>query len=188
MDERELVSLIEQQVASSIGHWGAGWGISGTGLGTPIQRTSLADQRANALIYYERQPFGNELEGESQVVSSDVFDTVEGMLPALLKIFTASDDVVEFEPNGPEDEAQARQQTEVVNYVMMRQNNGFLNLYEWFKDALIQNNGIVKYWWDEKQTKAKETYRGLSEKQMDELLEGEGGSTVELLEHEEVED
>src|SRR6185295_4166026 len=129
LGERELVSLIEQQVASSIGHWGAGWGISGSGLGGPAQRTSLADQRATALTYYERQPFGNEVEGESQVVSSDVFDTVEGMLPTLLRIFTASDDVVEFEPNGQEDEEQAKQQTEVVNYVMMRQNNGFLVLY-----------------------------------------------------------
>lgn len=188
MTERELVSLIEQQVSQSIGHWGAGWGISGTGLGTPIQRTSLADQRANALCYYERQPLGNEVEGESQVVASDVFDTVEGMLPALLRIFTASDDVVEFEPNGPEDEEQAKQQTEVTNYVLMRQNNGFLVLYEWFKDALIQNNGIVKYWWDEKQTKSKEEYRGLSEKQFQDLLKGDGGSEVELLSDEIVPD
>ena len=76
LGERELVSLIEQSVSTSIGHWGAGWGISGSNLGTPINRSSLADQRATALTYYERQPFGNEVEGESQVVSSDVFDTV----------------------------------------------------------------------------------------------------------------
>ena len=188
LGERELVSLIEQQVATSIGHWGAGWGISGSNLGTPITRTSLADQRANALMYYERMPFGNEVDGESQVVASDVFDTVEGMLPTLLKIFTASDDVVEFEPNGPEDEEQAKQQTEVVNFVMMRQNNGFLVLYEWFKDALIQNNGIIKYWWEDKESIAKEEYRGLSQKQMEDLLEGEGGAKVELLSHEEIED
>ena len=188
LGERELVSLIEQQVSTSIGHWGAGWGISGSNLGTPVTRTSLADQRANALMYYERMPFGNEVDGESQVVASDVFDTVEGMLPTLLRIFTASDDVVEFEPNGAEDEEQAKQQTEVVNYVMMRQNNGFLILYEWFKDALIQNNGIIKYWWEEKESITKEEYRGLSEKQMDELLEGEGGAKVELLFHEEIPD
>lgn len=186
--ERELVSIIEQNVATAIGHWGAGWGITGTGLGSPINRTSLADQRANALLFYERQPFGNEVDGESQVVSSDVFDTVEGMLPALLRIFTASDDVVEFEPNGPEDEEQAKQQTEVTNYVVMRQNNGFLILYEWFKDALIQNNGIVKYWWDERQAITKEEYRGLSQAQYEKLLKGEGGSEVEELEHELVPD
>ena len=188
MDERELVAVIEQAVQTSIGHWGAGWGIAGTGLGTPITRTSLADQRANALVYYERQPFGNEIDGESQVVSSDVFDTVEGMLPLLLRTFTASDDVVEFEPNGKEDEEQAKQQTEVANYVMMRQNNGFLIMYEWFKDALIQNNGIVKYWWDKSQSIAKEEYRGLSETQYEKLLKGEGGAEVELLSDEIVPD
>ena len=186
--ERELVAQIEQQVATSIGHWGAGWGIAGTGLGSPMTKSSLADQRANALTYYERQPFGNEVEGESQVVSSDVFDTVEGMLPHLLRTFTASDDVVEFEPNGREDEEQAKQQTEVANYVFYRQNNGFLISYEWFKDALIQNNGIVKYWWDTRQTIAKEEYRGLSDDQFEKLMKGEGGAEVELLEHELVAD
>lgn len=183
MEERELVSLIEQQVASSIGHWGAGWGISGTGLQTPVTRQSLAEQRALALDYYESNPFGNEVEGESQVVSSDVFDTVEGMLPSLLRIFTASDDVVRFDPNGPEDEEAAQQQTEVCNYIFYRQNNGFLILYEWFKDALIQNNGIVKYWWEEKTVKTKSEYRGLSENQYRKLLKSDGKNEVEELEH-----
>ena len=188
MDERELVSNIEQQVASSIGHWGAGWGISGTGLGSPINRTSLAEQRALALQYYEQEPFGNEIDGESQVVSSDVFDTVEGMLPSLLRIFTASDDVVRFDPNGPEDEEQAKQQTEVCNYVFFRQNNGFLILYEWFKDALIQNNGIVKYWWEEKESITKEEYKGLSTAQYEKLVKGGGGAKVEVISHSEYPD
>ena len=117
---------------------------------------SLSSDRAQELNYYYGKPFGNEQEGESQVVSTDVADTVEGILPIILNIFTASDDVVRFDPNGPEDEEQAQQQTEVANYVFYRQNNGFLVLYEWFKDALIQKNGIVKYWWDDKQTRAKE--------------------------------
>ena len=82
MDNRELASLIEQEVSDSIGHT--------TG--------DLADARALELKYYNSEPFGNERDGESQVVSSDVFDTVEGMLPPLLRIFTASDDVVRFDP------------------------------------------------------------------------------------------
>ena len=165
LDDRTLGSMIEQQVATSIGHWGAGWGISGSGIGSSTTRTSLATQRALALDYYDRKPFGNEVDGESQVISSDVMDTVEGMLPSLIRIFTASDEVVRFEPNGPEDEEQAKQQTEVANYVFYRQNNGFLILYQWFKDALIQNNGIVKYWWDERETITKDEYRDLSEGQ-----------------------
>jgi hypothetical protein len=169
MEERDLGSIIEREVAGAIGQW--------TG--------ELADDRATELDYYNSEPFGNEVEGESQVVSSDVFDTVEGMLPSLLKIFTASDDVVYFEPNGPEDEEQAAQRTEVCNYVFYRQNNGFLILYEWFKDALIQKNGIVKYWWDENESRTEEEYQGLSEGQYIKLV---SGKDVEVLEHSEYPD
>ena len=183
LTEQELISQIEIQVSAAIGHWGAGWGISGTGIGTPVVRQSLAEQRALALDYYDRMPFGNEVEGESQVVSSDVFDTIEGMLPGLIRIFTGTDDVVQFEPNGPEDEDQAQQMTEVANYVMYRQNNGFLILYQWFKDALLQNNGIVKYWWDKRESKSKSEYADLSMEQLQKLLNPSDGSQVNLISH-----
>lgn len=175
MEERELVAIINQELASSIGHYSG----------------DLASSRALELKYYFSEPFGNEVEGESQVVSSDVFDTVEGMLPALLRIFTASDDVVKFEPEGPEDEEKAAQRTDVVNYVFHRQNNGFLILYEWFKDALIQKNGIVKYYWEEKISTSKEEYKDLSEGQYLKLISEEGyaqNEGVEVLEHSERED
>src|SRR6185295_17670629 len=114
--------------------------------------------------------------------STDVADTVEGILPIILNIFTASDDVVRFDPNGPEDEEQAAQQTEVANYVFYRQNQGFLVLYQWFKDALIQKNGIVKYWWDDKTTRTKESYKGLTEGEYRMLKEDESNLEVEELE------
>lgn len=173
MEDRDLCSIIEREVSSAIGQ--------PTG--------ELSDDRATELDYYNSEPFGNEVEGESQVVSSDVFDTVEGMLPSLLRIFTASDDVVRFEPNGPEDEEQAAQRTEVCNYVFYRQNNGFLVMYEWFKDALIQKNGIVKYYWEEKKSRTEEEYRGLSEGQYIKLVSGGPGvGEIEVLEHSEYPD
>jgi hypothetical protein len=149
VDERELVSAIEQEIATSIGHW------DGT----------LASEREKELKYYNGEPFGNEVEGSSQVISMDVSDTVEGLLPSILRTFTSSDDAVRFEPNGPEDEEECAQQTEWCNYVFYRQNNGFIVAYEWIKDALIQKNGIVKYWWEEKKEVTKESYFGLTEGQ-----------------------
>ena len=88
MEDRELAAIIEAEVSQSIGHWDS----------------QLSTERTLELDYYNSKPFGNEVEGESQVISSDVSDVVEGLLPAIIKIFTAADDVVRFEPNGPEDE------------------------------------------------------------------------------------
>lgn len=166
VNDDTLPSIIEGEVSRSIGYFDG----------------NLSAARTQEFNYYYGKPLGNELEGESQVVSTDVADTIEGILPIILNIFTASDDVVRFDPNGPEDEEQAAQQTEVANYVFYRQNNGFLVLYEWFKDALIQKNGIVKYWWDEKSTRAKESYKGLTEGEYRMLRDDETYIEVEELE------
>lgn len=184
MEEKDLVAIIEGEVASSIG--GVSAGASGTATST-VSGTSrqLATERAMELDYYNSQPFGNERDGESQVVSSDVFDAVEGMLPHLLKTFTASDDAVEFQPQGVEDEAAAQQRTDVCNYVFYRQNNGFLLMYEWFKDALLQKNGVVKYWWEEKTDISEDEYKGLTE---GEYLTLKKDETVEVLSFEEYDD
>jgi hypothetical protein len=167
-DGLSLPAIIEQQMAQAIGH------LDG----------ELSESRAQEFRYYYGMPLGNEVEGESQVVSTDVADTVEGILPSILRIFTASDDAVRFDPNGPEDEAVAAQQTEVANYIFYRQNNGFLVLYEWFKDALIQKNGVVKYWWEEKKDRAKESYEGLTDVEYQMLLSGDGLAEVQELSHE----
>ena len=164
----ELVTILEQQMAQAIGH------LDG----------ELSEARTLEFQYYYGRPFGNEVDGESQVVSTDVADTVEGILPSILRIFTSADDAVRFDPNGPEDEEQAAQQTEVANYMFYRQNNGFLVLYEWFKDALIQKNGIVKYWWEEKKDRSKESYQGLTDGEYQMLLSGDGLAEIEELKHE----
>ena len=181
METRELVTIIEGEIASSIGGSGGGSGSSQSATGTTSSRSSdLATERALELDYYNSKPFGNERDGESQVVSSDVFDAVEGMLPHLIKTFTASDDAVVFEPEGEEDEEAAKQRTEVCNYVFYRQNNGFVMMYEWFKDALVQKNGVVKYWWEEKTEVTEDEYQGLTEGEYLTLTKDEG---IEVLEH-----
>ncbi len=147
MHDDHLVAIIESEIGQSVGRWNG----------------QLANEQKMEVDYYNGAPFGNEKEGESQVVSTDVFDAVEGMLPILLKTFTASDDAVVFEPTGMGDEEAAKQRTEVCNYVFYRQNNGFLVLYEWIKDALINKNGIVKYWWEERTDVSKSEYEGLTE-------------------------
>lgn len=168
MEKLDLVTIIEAEINSSIGGDGAGSGsiAAGGSNSSPINTSftaQLASERAMELDYYNSKPFGNERDGESQVVSSDVFDAVEGMLPYLLSTFTKSGDAVEFMPEGEEDDEAAQQRTELCNYVFYRQNNGFLLMYEWFKDALLQKNGVVKYWWDEKEEISEDDYEGLTE-------------------------
>jgi hypothetical protein len=149
-----------------------------------FSRTDLSRQRADALKYYLGEPFGNEVEGESQVVSTDVFEAVEGMLPSLLEIFLSSNRLAECEAFGPEDEAEAKQQTEVANHIIFKQNNAALIFYTWFKDALIQKTGVVKTYYETEDETRIEQYKGLTDEEMTKILSDENVEPVERTQYE----
>lgn len=127
----------------------------------------LVKQRREAEKYYRGDKFGNEEVGRSQVVSRDVAEAVDSMMPPLMKIFTAGDEVVRFDPRQPEDVEAAQQATDYVNYIWHVDNDGFGNFYTWFKDALMKKRGIVKIWWDKRKDVRKETYAGLTQAEHD---------------------
>lgn len=128
---------------------------------------TLAKERQAAMDYYygRMETDMPSQEGRSKAVSTDVADTIEGLMPMLMDIFAGSDEVVKFEPVGPEDEAAAQQETDYVNHVFMQQNPGFMVLYTFIKDALLQKVGIVKVFWEEIEREQRETYYDLTDDQ-----------------------
>ncbi len=152
--------------------------------GVGYQGGQLSKDRLNAMKYFKGEPYGNEVEGRSQVVTREVADTIEAQLPALMKIFTASHEAVQFDPEGPEDEEGAEQESDVVNHVFYKENAGFEILYTWFKDALIQRNGLIKVVWEENEKVERETYTGLDENELAELLSDEYVEPLEFTENE----
>jgi hypothetical protein len=123
----------------------------------------ISPQRALAGQYYKGEPFGNEEEGRSQAISMDVRDTVQAMMPSIMRVFFAANNVVEFAPNGPEDVENAAQATEYVNYCLTRDNNLFNECHSTFKDALIRKNGIMKVWWNNDKDVTTHYFTGLDE-------------------------
>ena len=146
-----------------------------------VNDSALSNDRATAIDYYLGEAFGNEIEGRSQVVSFDVQDTIESALPQLLKVFVSGDQVVKFEPKGPEDQDAADQETDYVNHVVMEKNEGFKIFYVWFKDALLSKNGYVKVYAEEEEEEEEYEYAGLTDAQLQMLASDE---KTEVLEHE----
>lgn len=132
-----------------------------------IEAEKLSSDRSDAMDYYNGDMSKDmpSAEGRSSAVSTDVADTIEGLMPQLMDIFAGSDEVVRFEPVGPEDEQAAQQETDYINHVFMQQNPGFMTLYAFVKDALLSKVGIVKVWWEDSEEEQRETYRGLTEEQ-----------------------
>ena len=161
--ELELKNIIGQEINNSMGYMGG----------------NLSAQRKKSLEYYMGEPLGTEIDGRSQVVSTDVADTIETILPNLLKIFTASDQTVKCEPVKAEDVALAEQATNYINYIFNKDNDVFSILYTWFKDALIEKNGIVKVYWDESEKVEQETYENLNEQEYKILTDNDDVEVVE---------
>jgi len=167
--EEDLVTRIRGEITSSLGYMG----------------DTISKQRETAMQYYYGLPFGNEVPGRSQYVDSTVQDTIEWIKPSLMRVFASGDEMVKFNPHGPEDVEMAAQATDYVNYVFTKDNPGWEIMYQWFTDALLSKNGIVKVWWDEYTESQREEYRGLDEISFTALITDDD---VEVVEHTEYQD
>lgn len=112
----------------------------------------LAEQREKAAEYERAEPFGNEEEGRSQVVISEVRDAINGVLPSILRVVHGPEHVVAFEPRyhaDPNEQARrirlAKAQTDYVRY-LYDANDGFLLTQSALKDGFVKRLGIAKYW------------------------------------------
>jgi len=163
MDEGQIKGILENEIDNAIGYI----------------ETETTELRRKALDYYLRNPYGNEVEGRSQIVTGEVAEAIDGALPQLIRVFTTTEDIVYFEPTRPEDEESAKQATDYCNWVFYRENDGLLILHNWFKDALMQKVGVVKAYWEEKEDVKTEKYENLSEDELAMLLSDPGIEVVE---------
>ena len=106
--------------------------------------TDLADRQANALDFYDSQPFGDEEEGRSQYIEPVVEQTVDDMTVDILEAFVSGDRVVEFESNDETGEQAAAEATEAVQYLFMRKQRGYRVTLDWLQSGLVETLGVVK--------------------------------------------
>ena len=162
MDDAELEAIVNGELQDAVSYIDS----------------DISPIRAKGTEYYRGDPFGNEEDGRSQVVAMEVRDTVSAMMPSLMKVFFSSENVVEYVPRGPEDEAVAQQATDYANYVFTADNNGFMQSYAIFKDALVRKCGIAKYWWEETEEVRIEEYSGLEDETLQILMQEDAQVTI----------
>lgn len=134
-----------------------------------IGDSDLSKNRETLMDYYNQKPYGDEQAGQSSVVTSDVADVIETMLPMLMRLFTQGSVIGKFNPTitGTEDEAD--QKTRLVNYEFIERNNGILLLHNMMKDALLQYTGVIKCYWDDATITENRKYQGLSQMELQKL-------------------
>lgn len=163
MDDTELKSIIHNELSQALGADGG----------------KLSFDRRKAIEAYDGGPRGDERDGQSQVISRNVLEVVEWSLPILLRVFASSDVIFEYEPVRPEEEADAAAATQFINYVFLRDNQGFLVLYDWIKTALLEKVSYVKAYWSEEDVYSTSTFSGLTELEYQQIT---GTDDVEVIE------
>jgi len=163
MDNDTLGSVISREITESLNHFD----------------TEYTQDRIDALDYYLGRPFGNEVEGRSSVISTEVADVVEQIMPSMMRIFTGTDKVVRFAPRTEEDVEKAEQATDYVNFVLQNDNDYYRVLYNFIKDSLLFKIGVVKVCWEEADEVKQEMYEGLEESELALLL---ANPDVEIIE------
>lgn len=155
MDDAQLQSIVAAEIADAVS----------------FIDDDIGPQRVKAVEYYFGRPFGDEEPGRSDIVSRDVHDMISAAMPSLMRIFFGPENVVEFEPYGPEDVEEAEQKTDYANYIVTTDNDGFEIFYAVIKNALREKVGFTKTWWDNSEEVCTRTYSGLDEDGLTLLLE-----------------
>jgi len=146
---------------------------------------NLSKTRETALDYYLGNPMGNEVDGRSKVISSDVSDAVEPLMANLMRIFTQSNKLFHCEPVGVEDVEIAEQSTDYINHIFFKKNNGWVLLHNFLKDALLEKNGFLKIYHEYADRVTRESYQRLSDDEYMMLIDDDD---VEVIEHSQYED
>lgn len=155
MKDHELVAILNQGVNDAV-----------------IFNSQFMADNEKALKYYLGEAFGDEVEGRSQVVSTDVADVVEADMPSLARVFLGPSDIVKFQPNTLDEREvqEAEDKTKYVDWLVRHQPDSFKKLHDWMKDAEIQKMGVLKYMFSDKETVEEHEYRGISELNLVEIV------------------
>ena len=108
------------------------------------QDDTLQSFRQEALEYYQGAPRGDEVEGRSDVVSLDLASSVNTTL-ALMKSMLVDECAVTFEAFGPDDEPQAKAESDVCHDVFYGHLNGEMHLQHAIKDGLLSRQSWIAF-------------------------------------------
>lgn len=157
LTDDQILNIIANELNNSVG-------------GDQSDGGSIQANREAALATYLGQLTGDEVEGRSKVVSTDVADAIEWIMPEIVKAFTQNNDVVTFDASSAKDERQAELESKYVYDILMKDNDGFIIIHQFIKDCLMQKNGFIKCFYENIKEKTTETYTGLSEQELQMVL------------------
>jgi hypothetical protein len=147
MDEQELKALVAAEIRDADLY---------------LSSEAVSD-RVRAMNYYNgTMPDTPHQDGWSEFKSRDVADVIGWVLPGVIRVFTASDRMVDYQPEQPGDEEFTDEASDYANFVFWRDNPGYRILWDATHDSLLLADGIVKSYWDDSEQCEYSVHSGLT--------------------------
>lgn len=131
MDEAELIAILDEEEADAASYF----------------NSELASAQTDAMQRYMGRPYGDEAEGRSQVVSHDIEDTINWLLPDLMRVFLSSDDVITVETENPAEDYSASCAGSYLSHIFLKDNDGDRIIHDFAFDGLLQRLGVIHCTW-----------------------------------------
>lgn len=125
--------------------------------------TTVYEEQAEAIKYYQGEPFGDEVDGLSQIVLKDVAETVDYMTISVGRLFVAGDRVCEFEAKDESEAEAVDQATAAMHQIFMQDQDGYRILMDWLKAGLIEKYCATKTAMVEEESISTKVYTGTAD-------------------------
>src|SRR5438132_1475009 len=149
----------------------------------------LQQERTDALARYRGLGYAGDdilgAQGRSIVVDRSVLDTIEWIMPSLVRIFLGGDEIGHFDAIGPEDEEAAKAETDACNWYLTAKNDTFSHINSTLRDALLLKTAYIAGQWRADKTVVTETYIGKADEEIALLMDD---PCIKIIEHSEYPD
>lgn len=127
--------------------------------------SELAREQALALDRYFGRPYGDgsEIPNRSQIVTRDIQDSVNWLLPHLLRHFTQTDDLITINDDAIDDHDPLLQDAaDYLRHVFFKDNDGEGVIHDYLFDGLVQKLGVIRCAWEPADPQPPKTMEGLT--------------------------
>lgn len=119
---------------------------------TTYYSSELAGKQAEAMDRYHAKPYGDgsEVPNRSQVVTHDIEDTINWVMPHLIRVLSTGEDLISCEDDGLDDQDDTLDTAaKYLSHVFFKDNPGETILHDFVFDGLLQKLGVVRTYWED---------------------------------------
>ena len=173
-DEQRFIRLLKQEAAAA----------------SSYHDSELAKAQEDALKRYFAEPYGNEVKGRCSVVTHDIEDTVNWIMPDLIRAFTSAENLISLKARKKDDDEpfqmgqdpqtgapimSKRSKADIIaaylSHIYFEDNPGLEITHDVAFDGLVQRVGIWRIAWEDPETEPSEIIDGVSALQAQRYLD-----------------